>query len=116
MDRASTHRVQSGERPLALPPLAESTQSVESGFNDRLSMAAQLAAGLAYQMNTPLDSISEHAEACLEILTASRTRSLTDHELQGLSSRQIAIMRQATRCSQIVHRLTQFGQDAGPAV
>ena len=79
---------------------------------DRLAVIGQLAGGLAHEMNTPLASISAHAEESLEMLSGAR---LTPQQLAQLRERQMAIMRQAHRCSRVASRLLQFADPARPA-
>jgi two-component system NtrC family sensor kinase len=61
-------------------------------------------------MNTPLGSISAHAEESLEILDHLRDGRLGREKLDDLRGRLMAIMRQANRCSRIATRLLQFAQ------
>ena len=80
------------------------------GRADRLANVGQLAAGLAHEMNTPLGSISAHAEESLELLECSHDGRLNGQEMGELRGRLLAIMRQANRCSRIATRLLQFAQ------
>jgi len=61
-------------------------------------------------MNTPLGSISAHAEESLELLEDSQDGRLTRQKAGELRGRLLAIMRQANRCSRIATRLLQFAQ------
>src|SRR5437773_12533620 len=87
-----------------------STEALALGRADRLANVGQLAAGLAHEMNTPLGSISAHAEESLELLEHLHDGQLERGELADLRGRLLAIMRQANRCSRIATRLLQFAQ------
>jgi two-component system NtrC family sensor kinase len=86
--------------------------SVALGRADRLANVGQLAAGLAHEMNTPLGSISAHAEESLELVEHIRDGRIPKEKLDDLRGRLLAIMRQANRCSHIATRLLQFAQPA----
>lgn len=92
----------------------QSTDPVTLGWADRLANVGQLAAGLAHEMNTPLGSISAHAEESLEIVEHVRDGPLPREKLDDLRGRLLAIMRQANRCSRIATRLLQFAQPGRP--
>jgi two-component system NtrC family sensor kinase len=94
----------------------ESARTSAFGRADRLANVGQLAAGLAHEMNTPLGSISGHAEESLEILERSPDGRLSLSTAKELQGRLLAIMRQANRCSRIATRLLQFAQAARPPV
>ena len=91
-----------------------SAETSALGRADRLANVGQLAAGLAHEMNTPLGSISAHAEESLDLLEHLHDGRLTREKLDELRGRQLAIMRQANRCSRIATRLLQFAQPALP--
>ncbi len=80
------------------------------GRADRLANVGQLAAGLAHEMNTPLGSISAHAEESIELLEHLHDGRLAREKIDDLRGRLLAIMRQAHRCSRIATRLLQFAQ------
>ena len=84
------------------------------GRADRLANVGQLAAGLAHEMNTPLGSISAHAEESLDLLEHLPDGRLTREKLDDLRGRLLAIMRQAHRCSRVATRLLQFAQPGRP--
>jgi two-component system NtrC family sensor kinase len=77
------------------------------GRADRLAAVGQLASGLAHEMNTPLATITVHAEESLELLDE---RQPTAAELADLRGRLQAILRQANRCSQIASRMLQIAR------
>ena len=87
---------------------------VAIGWADRLANVGQLAAGLAHEMNTPLGSISAHAEESLEIIEHACDGRLARERVEDLRGRLLAIMRQANRCSRIATRLLQFAQPGRP--
>jgi signal transduction histidine kinase len=91
---------------------AISPNALALGSADRLANVGQLAAGLAHEMNTPLGSISAHAEESLELLEHSLplTDRFNQEMAEELCGRLMAIMRQANRCSRIATRLLQFAQ------
>jgi two-component system NtrC family sensor kinase len=84
------------------------------GRADRLANVGQLAAGLAHEMNTPLGSISGHAEESLDILEHLGDGPLQHRQIADLRGRLLAIMRQANRCSHIATRLLQIAQPGRP--
>jgi two-component system NtrC family sensor kinase len=84
------------------------------GRADRLANVGQLAAGLAHEMNTPLGSISAHAEESLQLLEHLPDGRLSRERLEDLRGRLLAIMRQAHRCSRVATRLLQFAQPGRP--
>jgi len=94
-------------------PLAE-TERVALGRADRLAVLGQLASGLAHEINTPLGSISAHAEESLELLDRAQDGKLTPEQISDLKSHMLAIMRQTNRCSTIATRLLQFAHAPGP--
>jgi C4-dicarboxylate-specific signal transduction histidine kinase len=87
-----------------------SPDALALGRADRLANVGQLAAGLAHEMNTPLGSISAHAEESLELLEHSKDGRFNRQQADELHGRLMAIMRQANRCSRIATRLLQFAQ------
>jgi two-component system NtrC family sensor kinase len=90
--------------------------SAALGRADRLASIGQLAAGLAHEMNTPLGSISAHAEESLEEIDRLQRERTPDQPLADLRAHQMAIMRQANRCSRIASRLLLFVQSVRPAI
>ncbi len=95
------------------PPLQES-ERVALGRADRLAVLGQLASGLAHEINTPLGSISAHAEESLELLDRAQDGNMTPEQISDLKNHMLAIMRQANRCSTIATRLLQFAHAPGP--
>jgi len=77
------------------------------GHADRLAAVGQLAGGLAHEMNTPLGSISAHAEEALDLLAPSKLSAPNRDEVRR---HLLLIMRQAQRCSRIATRLLQFAR------
>jgi two-component system, NtrC family, sensor kinase len=99
-----------GKDPVARLSGTSSADVSILGRADRLANVGQLAAGLAHEMNTPLGSISAHAEESLDLLEHLRNSRLTRQQIDDLRLRLLAIMRQANRCSRITTRLLQFAQ------
>ncbi len=91
-----------------------SADATALGRADRLANVGQLAAGLAHEMNTPLGSISAHAEESLELLEHLPDGQVSREKLADLRGRLLAIMRQAHRCSRVATRLLQFAQPGRP--
>jgi len=92
----------------------EETERVALGRADRLAVLGQLASGLAHEINTPLGSISAHAEESLELLDRVQDGKLTPEQLSDLKTHMLAIMRQTNRCSTVATRLLQFAHAPGP--
>jgi mono/diheme cytochrome c family protein len=101
----------SGDEPGCRPSFGP-TESHALGRADRLAAVGQLAGGLAHEMNTPLGSISAHAEEMLELI---RDRRPSARQLDDLRGHLLAIMRQAHRCSRIASKLLQFARPSGVA-
>jgi len=89
--------------------LVGSADASALGQADRLAAVGQLARGLAHEMNTPLGSISAHAEESIELLQDLQPST---QRLEDIRGHLLAIMRQAHRCSRIATRLLQFAQPA----
>lgn len=68
----------------------------------RLSMAGEMASGLAHELNQPLFAIVNFAEGCIDHLRSGCER--TDEVLAALDD----IAKEAERAGQIVHRLRDF--------
>jgi len=95
-------------------PVGRAAEASALGRADRLANVGQLAAGLAHEMNTPLGSISAHAEESLELLEHLDVGRIERSKVDDVRGRLMAIMRQANRCSRIATRLLQFAQPARP--
>lgn len=113
-DHASLPSIRFNGKDLGSLSTEHSTDPIALGWADRLANVGQLAAGLAHEMNTPLGSISAHAEESLEIVEHVRDERLAREKLEDLRGRLLAIMRQANRCSRIATRLLQFAQPGRP--
>lgn len=103
VDKVASARITSSCQPLVAADALALSQA------DRLAAVGQLAGGLAHEINTPLGTISAHAEESLELL---REQGLTPRSTVDLREHLMAIIRQANRCSRITSRLLQFAEPA----
>ena len=67
----------------------------------RLSTLGEMVAGIAHEINQPLSAISNYADACSCVLTASKG----EHPMEEWTEE---IGRQAVRCGDIIRRLRNF--------
>lgn len=74
----------------------------------RLSLAGEMAAGFAHELNQPLTSIANYGEACIELLRCGGT------DTGELVTAMTRVVEQAEHAGEIIRRLRGFTRRASP--